>query len=78
MEECVEIPVRVINMLFVEHYFAAFWVHVQAGSTHSEAWAFIEEELSKYGLPKRFDTYESFKSAKNYYYKKRNEPINFW
>lgn len=77
-EECVQIPVRVIRMLFIEHYFAAFWAHVQAGSTHSEAWFKIEDELQKYELPTRFDNYESFKAAKSYYYKKRANPINFW
>lgn len=78
IDEVVEIPVRVINMLFVEHYFAAFYTQVQKGLTHAQAWINIEEELKKYGLPGRFDSYESFKSAKTYHYKKKAKPINFW
>ena len=77
-EETILIPIRVVRMLFIEHYFVAFYKHVEAGDTHVEAWQKIEEELTQYGLPTRFDSYENFKSAKSYYLKKQRNPIDFW
>lgn len=77
-EEAILIPIRVVRMLFIEHYFAAFYENVQAGHSHPEAYEMIEKELAQYGLPSRFVDYESFKSGKKYHLKKKSNPIIFW
>ena len=70
-----EIPDRVRKMLWIDGYFAAFWSKVQESNcTHQESYLYVESELEKYGLPPRYDNYESFRQGKKYYWDK-NEPL---
>ncbi len=77
VESMVVIPERVVRMLFIEGYFKEFWHLVQEGSTQTEAYERIEQELTKYNLPGRYTSYESFKYSKHYYYN-RSTPIKFF
>jgi hypothetical protein len=74
VEELCQIPKRVLKTLWIDEYFAAFWVQVQSGMTHVEAYLYIENQLQLYGLPPRYSSYESFKRGKSNFLG-QNEPI---
>jgi hypothetical protein len=64
-EKTVIIPRKVIAMLHTAGYFAMFWGFVQERQcTHKDAWASCEATLKQYGLPGKYDSYESFKDRK--------------
>ena len=73
-EPCICIPVRVLSMLDTTAYLANFWVHVQSGKTHEAAFYACEDELSKYQLPAKYTSFESFRVAKSRYLSKDNGP----
>jgi len=77
-EEHILIPVRVIKTLFLDGYFAEFWVNVQNGLNHRESYEKLEQDLEKYHLPPRYDNYESFKAMKYQYYRRKTGAIEFW
>lgn len=60
----IKIPIRVFNMLSMDGYMYAFWNYVQEGCTHMDAYYACERDLNRYGIPARYTSYESFKSAK--------------
>ena len=77
-EPMTTIPTRVFHVhLYVRNYFDEFWKHVWAGKNHREAWEAVEAELSKWGFPARYDSYESFRAGKTYHYSK-DTPISYW
>jgi len=77
-EEMVIIPKRVFFAhIRVEAYFAEFRRHVWAGKNHREAWAAVEAELSEWGFPARYDSYESFRAGKTYHHNK-DAPLSYW
>jgi hypothetical protein len=79
-EQTVTIPRKVIAMLHTAGYFAMFWEIIQErGCTHKESWEACEATLREYGLPLKYDSYESFRTNK---YKREhlnsNELTNLW
>jgi len=77
-EKMVKIPVRVIKTLFVDGYFAQFWIYVQDGLNHRESYEKLEKDLERHHLPPRYDSYESFKAMKYQYYRRKTGAIEFW
>lgn len=77
-EEMVLIPRRVITMLHIEGYFSEFWRLVQEGHTHAEAYLLAERQLEEYGLPQRYESYETFKVMKSRHHKGEDPNILFW
>jgi len=65
-------------MLHIEGYFAEFWRNVQEGHTHVEAYLITERQLEEYDLPKRYDSYESFKVIKSRRSREGDSDILFW
>lgn len=61
----IKIPIRVHKMLSMDGYMSSFWLYVQQGKTHPEAFYACERDLDKYGIPARYTSYESFKVAKS-------------
>lgn len=78
MEEVRKIPVRVLEALWVDGYFKAFFVYVQEGCSHAEAYEKVEEDLHKYNLPPRYSDYQSFKRGKKYHYDKDRDLVHFF
>lgn len=79
MEAVRKIPTRVLETLWVDGYFKAFWQKVQEEQcSHSAAYEFIEEELEKYGLPPRYTSYEAFKRGKSYHFDKDRDLLHFF
>jgi hypothetical protein len=77
-EEMVIIPKRVFYVhIRIEAYFAEFYRHVQDGKNHREAYEAVEADLSEYGFPPKYDSYENFRRGKSYHYNKDN-PVKFW
>ena len=73
------IPLRVVNTLSTQGYFSQFWIYVQNGMNHREAYEQLENDLDKYNLPVKYESYESFKWIKWHYNKKYpKNGIDFW
>jgi len=79
-EQTVTIPRKVVAMLHTAGYFAMFWGIIQERQcTHRESWAACEATLKEYGLPHRYDSYESFKDGKyRQTHVNKNELTNLW
>lgn len=77
-EEVVVIPKRIFETIHTEKYFEQFWLHVQNGLTHLQAWELLETDLIKYSLPSKYSSYQSFKRAKSYYHNRREQDILLW
>ena len=73
-----EIPQRVLDALWIDGYFKAFFSYVQQGLTHQEAYEKLEEELSSYGLPPRYTDYQSFKRGKSYHWDRDRDLVHFF
>ena len=73
-EPSICVPIRVLLMLNITGYLANFWLYVQDGMTHEEAYYCCEAELEKYNLPAAYTSYESFRVAKSRHMAKDSGP----
>jgi hypothetical protein len=63
MDHGTEIPVYVLRTLEPEGYARRFWEFVQASAfNHREAFEALEDERERFGLPHRYNSYESFRA----------------
>ena len=78
MEQVRQIPQRVLDSLWIDGYFKAFWAKVQENCTHAEAYQYVEDQLKMYWLPPRYSSYESFKRGKAYFWDKSEPVLRFF
>lgn len=69
----VEDAKHIIGTVDIKEYFKLFNKYLSLHETNKQAWERIEEERESIGLPHRYNSFESFKSAKYQYYKRRNK-----
>ncbi len=64
---------HIIQTVDIKVYFRRFNEYLSLHETNKAAWERIEEERESIGLPHRYNSFESFKSAKYQYYKRLNK-----
>lgn len=57
----VQIPLEVVNATHRGGYYELFLKFRGEGMTMTAAWSRVEAELSAYGLPPRYSSFESFR-----------------
>ena len=62
-EYIVKVPLSVINATHQGGYYDLYIKNMQRGMKSKEAWEDVEDSLAEYGLPKRYNSYESFRRS---------------
>lgn len=63
----VEISVKTLQTMTIEGYFRRFYEILPDFRTNKETWEALEADRIEAGLPERYSSYESFRSAKCYH-----------
>jgi 3-dehydroquinate synthetase len=63
MSYTISIPIEVVNATHRGGYWELYLRYKQEGMTSRDAFEMVEEQLSRYGLPARFNSYYTFRKS---------------
>lgn len=70
--QIIQVSAHIIKTVEIEEYYRLFNRYLCLYDSHKKAWEIIESEREAVGIPARYNSYETFKSAKYQYYKRRD------